>query len=373
MARWVRRLLALAGLVASAACIKIVIREPERPPVVSEPTPTPTATPTPQPQPTPEPTQSAPTPTPSPTLPPVPVPTVPPVAPTPEPAICGGVPAEPVPLPPGPCRAGFVPVSVPLDVPEAPERTWCVAQTSCPEGTVLGENSRCWALDGCQPLADMAQGHVGGGYRYVIRKGMFCEPGYGRGDPDADRRGCVDAYGRQVQGDGDWYIVSDWTYHGYCPPLAARPCVTPTPGPTPEPSRECGLGKMPHCGAPESPEGSKVYGCCDGNDDWNPFAAEIRDSIAVVVRDHASWFRDGRLVPLDGSLDEAIERYRDAIVAQLRKRGLCAEASGSFDEIAVKNSNAVNVQYDILLGDDQVDRGSSDKFHVASVCRPARF
>src|SRR6185503_19861466 len=78
------------------------------------------------------------------------------------------------------------------------------------------------------------------------------------------------------------------------------------------------------------------------------FQSELDSSIDQLIFQRPDIFSGGGSSPLVVKHSE----YMNGVVANLRARGLCAIVD-SDDEIAVKNTNAFNDQYDILLSTGQ--------------------
>jgi len=142
-------------------------------------------------------------------------------------------------------------------------------------------------------------------------------------------------------------------------PPAPAPAPTPAPGgtpapgatppPPPPPSGLCSLppGPGPGVNCPaESPS----------------FLDEVDAAITQLIQQRPDIFSGQGGNPLVVKHSE----YMNGVVANLRSRGLCAIVD-SDDEIAVKNTNSFNDQYDILLSTGHVRRA------YTATCRPAWF
>jgi hypothetical protein len=126
--------------------------------------------------------------------------------------------------------------------------------------------------------------------------------------------------------------------------------AAPTPAPTPTPIYGCGLprGAGNGTGCPrEAPT----------------FQAELEIAIDRVIEEHPDWFdlRRPRATGLYPIRD--VPNYVQAVVENLRKQGLCAINDG--EEIAVKNSNDFNDQFDIITADAFIRRS------YRTTCYPA--
>jgi hypothetical protein len=132
------------------------------------------------------------------------------------------------------------------------------------------------------------------------------------------------------------------------PPVTAAPVPAATPVPTP--IYGCGLPR----GAGEG------RGCPR---ETPTFQRELDAAIDKVIADHPEWFdlrrqRGTGLHPV-----ENVPAYVDEVVENLRKMGLCALNDG--EEVAIKNSNAFNDQFDIITSDSFIRRS------YRTTCYPA--
>ncbi len=140
-----------------------------------------------------------------------------------------------------------------------------------------------------------------------------------------------------------------------------NPNGTPNPNPTPTPAppsgQSCGLGP----------------GSGSGNDcplERPSFLSDVEAAIDDVIREQPGLFdlRDssGGCGNCYRVLDS--DRYWAAVTAAIQRRGLCATNDG--EELAVKNTNAWNDQYDIITGSGYVRRQLGA---YRSTCYPAWF
>jgi hypothetical protein len=134
------------------------------------------------------------------------------------------------------------------------------------------------------------------------------------------------------------------------PEPSPEPTPSPTPAPTPTPIYGCGLPRGTGNGA-NCPRESPT------------FQGQLDAAIDKVIAEHPNWFdlNSGR-----GPSLPAIRRpdlYAREVVDNLRRAGLCAFNDG--EEIAVKNSNAFNDQFDIITADGVVRRS------YRTTCYPA--
>src|SRR5688572_21988037 len=134
------------------------------------------------------------------------------------------------------------------------------------------------------------------------------------------------------------------------PEAVPSPTPAPTPAPTPTPIYGCGLprGSGNGTGCPrESPT----------------FQRELDAAIDRVIAEHPQWFdlnrpRAAGLYPVRN-----VSAYVDEVVENLRKAGLCALNDG--EEVAIKNTNAFNDQFDIITADAFIRRS------YRTTCYPA--
>ncbi len=146
-------------------------------------------------------------------------------------------------------------------------------------------------------------------------------------------------------------------------PVTPTPTTPPT-GPTPPPSSP-----------PPPPQGAACSlppGTGSGNNCPKPgpsFLGEVDAAINLLVQQRPSLFdlRDARG---DGGYRvKDVRQFQEGVAANLRGMGLCAIADGG-DEVAVKNSNSSNDQYDIVLSSGHIFRGPGS---YAATCFPAWF
>ena len=133
------------------------------------------------------------------------------------------------------------------------------------------------------------------------------------------------------------------------PQPSSSPASSPaaTPGSTPQSpnSSSCSLSSMP--------EGSPC------RQETPSFQVQVESAQAEVQRTRPDLFEGGRVRSEDAYVQE--------VARVLRTRGLCAAQGGPKDEVAVKNTNDWNDQYDIVLSSGQ----TWTSYQVT--CRPSRF
>ncbi len=154
-------------------------------------------------------------------------------------------------------------------------------------------------------------------------------------------------------------------------PVIVVPVPIPTPtGPsTPDPGPPQNPTPTP---PPNSAACSLPAGTGSGNNcprTGESFLAEVDRAINLLVQQHPNLFdlRDAR--GEGGYRVKDVRQFQEGVAANLRSMGLCAIADGG-DEVAVKNTNAFNDQYDIVLSSGHIFRGAGS---YAATCSPAWF
>jgi hypothetical protein len=149
------------------------------------------------------------------------------------------------------------------------------------------------------------------------------------------------------------------------------PAVTPTPTPaTPPPA------PAPGTPTPTPPPASSSCRLGNGGGSGNScpyqrasFQDDVERAIDNVIRNYPSLFdkRDDRC-PQGCPRVLNSDGYWDAVTNEMRRLGYCAVNDG--EELAVKNTNAWNDQYDIISGEGYIRRGAGA---YRSTCYPAWF
>lgn len=134
------------------------------------------------------------------------------------------------------------------------------------------------------------------------------------------------------------------------PTPTAGPSASPSPKPSATPSPTPGTAS---CSLPPMPEGSPCRA------ETASFQTQVEAAQAEVLRTRPDLFA--------GGIVRSEDAYVQEVARVLRTKGLCAAQGGPGDEVAVKNTNAFNDQYDIVLGSGQ----PWTSYQVT--CRPARF
>lgn len=135
------------------------------------------------------------------------------------------------------------------------------------------------------------------------------------------------------------------------------PASSPTATPTPAPQTSAGCGLPPGTGSGEScPYLSPS------------FLKDVDDAINRVVTKQPQLFILNEQRGAGGYYVRDGNAFHLAVVSELEAVGLCAKFDG--EEIAVKDTNASNDQYDIHLSSGHIRRGDGT---YRSTCRPAWF
>ena len=138
------------------------------------------------------------------------------------------------------------------------------------------------------------------------------------------------------------------------PSNPGAPAPAPTPPPPPPGSGSCSL------------PASRDNGCSRTSPS---FLGDVEAAIDQLVREEPSLFNLGKTQGC-GSCYEVRDqtRYVQRVAAIVRQRGLCSLYDG--EELAVKNTNSFNDQYDILTAQGFIRREGGS---YRSTCRPATF
>ena len=151
------------------------------------------------------------------------------------------------------------------------------------------------------------------------------------------------------------------------------PAVTPTPTPAATPTPAPAPGTPTPAPAPPSGQTCSL-GRGNGSGNGCPlerarFQEAVERAIDNVIRNNPSLF--------DKSKDRCVQGcpfvrdtngYWDAVTNEIRRLGYCATNDG--EELAVKNSNSFNDQYDIINSEGFVRRGAGS---YRATCYPAWF
>ena len=148
-------------------------------------------------------------------------------------------------------------------------------------------------------------------------------------------------------------------------PPAPTPAPTPTPAPAPNPTP-----------TPDSP--APTGGSCGLPPSNNPnapcsmqspsFLSQVDKAITQVTQQQPNIFDVNNKVCENCYYVKNPGKFASAVIANLNAAGLCAYYDG--EELAVKNSNAFNDQFDILLSSGHVRRGAGS---YRATCQPSWF
>jgi hypothetical protein len=153
------------------------------------------------------------------------------------------------------------------------------------------------------------------------------------------------------------------------------PAVTPQPTPAATPTPAPAPGNPTATPTPRPPSaGSCNLGSGNGSGNGCPFEqARFQDvverAIDNVIRNNPSLFDKSKNRCDQGCpLVRDTDGYWDAVTDEVRRLGYCATNDG--EELAVKNSNSFNDQYDLINSEGFVRRGTGS---YRSTCYPAWF
>ena len=165
-------------------------------------------------------------------------------------------------------------------------------------------------------------------------------------------------------------------------PNAAAPIpviVVPVPQVTPQPTPTPAATPAPDAGAPTPTPRPPNAGSCNlgkGNGSGNGcpferarFQEAVERAIDNAIRNNPSLFDKSKDRCVQGCpFVRDTDGYWDAVTDEIRRLGYCATNDG--EELAVKNSNSFNDQYDIINSEGFVRRGTGS---YRSTCYPAWF
>jgi hypothetical protein len=145
------------------------------------------------------------------------------------------------------------------------------------------------------------------------------------------------------------------------PTPAPTPVPAPNPTPTPTPAApaptggSCGLPPSNHPDAPCTMQSSSFLG-------------QVDKAITQVTQQQPNIFDTNNKVCENCYYVKNQGKFTSAVIANLNAMGLCAYYDG--EELAVKNSNAFNEQFDILTSAGYARRGAGS---YRSTCQPSWF
>jgi hypothetical protein len=155
--------------------------------------------------------------------------------------------------------------------------------------------------------------------------------------------------------------------------------VVPVPVVTPQPTPPPAATPAPAPGAPAPTPRPPSAGSCNlgnGNGSGNGcpferarFQEVVERAIDNVLRNNPSLFDKSKDRCVQGCpFVRDTDGYWDAVTDEVRRLGYCATNDG--EELAIKNSNSFNDQYDIINSEGFVRRGTGA---YRSTCYPAWF
>jgi len=139
------------------------------------------------------------------------------------------------------------------------------------------------------------------------------------------------------------------------PTPAPRPNPTPTPDSPPPTGAKCSLPPSNNPNAPCSMQSTS-------------FLSQVDRAITQVTQQQAGIFDANNKVCENCYYVKNPDKFTSAVIASLSAMGLCAYYDG--EELAVKNSNSFNDQYDILLSSGHIRRGAGS---YRATCQPSWF
>jgi hypothetical protein len=155
--------------------------------------------------------------------------------------------------------------------------------------------------------------------------------------------------------------------------------VVPVPAVTPQPTPTPAAAPTPAPGAPTptpAPPSGQTCGLGRGNGSGSGcplerarFQEAVERAIDNVIRNNPSLFDKSKDRCVQGCpFVRDTDGYWDAVTNEIRRLGYCATNDG--EELAVKNSNSFNDQYDIINSEGFVRRGAGS---YRATCYPAWF
>jgi hypothetical protein len=147
-------------------------------------------------------------------------------------------------------------------------------------------------------------------------------------------------------------------------PVSPAPTPTPTVIPTPVPKATPTPEAPPTVSACRLPRGNGTGANCPRVS--TAFLTDVQSAIKQVIREQPEIFKKRDCMDCYDALDP--DAYVGGVVEQMARRGYCALYDG--EELAVKNTNDFNEQFDILSASNGVRWGSES---YRSTCRPAWF
>jgi hypothetical protein len=98
------------------------------------------------------------------------------------------------------------------------------------------------------------------------------------------------------------------------------------------------------------------------------FLGRVNKAINLLVEQQPEIFDLNNKVCEDCYYVRNVDKYTAGVIRNLNAKGLCAQNDG--EEMAVKESNSYNEQFDILLSSGHIRRGGGS---YRLTCRPSWF
>jgi hypothetical protein len=151
-------------------------------------------------------------------------------------------------------------------------------------------------------------------------------------------------------------VVVSACRHQHSAPATVDTVPTPTPAPSAQ-ALGCGLG----------PGGGTGEDCPMES---ASFQVQVEKAIDVAIREHPEMINTNRArgCPTCWQVLDT-HNFPEEVGLNLQKMGLCTTYDG--EELAVKNTNVFNDQYDILLAEGFLRREATGSYRAT--CRPAWF
>jgi hypothetical protein len=153
------------------------------------------------------------------------------------------------------------------------------------------------------------------------------------------------------------------------PVVLGAPAPSPTPTPTPAPEQTPAPNPTPNtpsggsCSLP--PSNNPEAGCSMQSPN---FLGAVDKAITRVTEQHPSLFDFNQKTCENCYYVLDQDAFVAGVIKNLNGAGYCAQYDG--EELAVKNSNSFNEQYDILVSSGHIRRGAGS---YRSTCNPSWF
>jgi hypothetical protein len=142
------------------------------------------------------------------------------------------------------------------------------------------------------------------------------------------------------------------------PAPSPTPTTNPAPAPTPGAPPTGGSCSLPPSNSPDAP-------CSMGSPS---FLSQVDKAITQVTQQQPSLFNFNNNLCQNCYYVKDQDQFVAAVIQNLSAMGLCAYYDG--EELAVKNSNSFNDQFDILVSSGHIRRGDGS---YRATCTPSWF